>query len=164
MRITRPTPASLEIRNTPWAVWAISVLWDVIGLGLLGAQLGLFDELGSGGGLLNEAVARDPMAIAVALVMIVSGLAIFVLIADTTWTFADGALTVRQARLIGARTQTYRLHELRHAELQRTTKGSTRVAIVRESAPDITLTSFYTGGGGARKREAVEAINALLRR
>jgi hypothetical protein len=95
--------------------------------------------------------------------MIISGLAVLARAAATSWTFADGALAVRQARLIGALTQSYRLHDLRHAELQRSSKGATRVAIVRAEGAGVLLTSYYSGGNATRKQQAVAAINEALR-
>lgn len=171
MQISRLTPGSLVVRNTPWTLWIFCVLWAAIGVALLGAQLGWFSDL-----RLPEVLrafvddpsqdltveSLDPIRLAVALVMIVSGLLVLSRAAVTSWTFADGALTVRQARLIGTRTEAYRLHELRHAELQRSSKGATRVAIVRAAGPDLLLTSYYSGGDVTRKQQAVAAINEAL--
>lgn len=171
MQISRLTPGSLVVRNTPWTLWLFCALWTAIGVALLGVQLGWFSDL-----RLPEALrafvdtpsqdltveSRDPTRLAVAFVMIVSGLLVLSRAASTSWTFADGVLTVSQARLIGTRTESYPLHALRYAELQRSSRGATRVAIVRAAGSDLMLTSYYSGGNVTRKQQAVATINEAL--
>jgi hypothetical protein len=245
LQITRPTPATLEVRVAPWSLWIIGVVIAAIGAALvLLMQLGWVSDLrcrhdaegemrctltrslygllprvteirgvtgarvdvshgsrsttyrtvlitssgevpvqpyhSSGGRdtVLVERVTRfvaDPAQLELAVttedrtgllvvaLMVLGGLAVVTFTPATTWLFEGGELKVRHDRLIGTRSETHRLHELRYAELQRGSKRTTtRVALIRDGAGALPLTSYYSNTHAARKQEAVEAINAVL--